>query len=231
MLGRNSMEASVLQTCPSTSLATRSLPTTALTLASTCISALASTYVLLVAPLSALVLYLGSRRWRRRRSVSTAAVTSHTDFFTCNTAATELDCGLRVRLLLLQQLRRPPSDVVRGGLYRDVHLVWTDALPRPDLCGALPGCCSPNHLPGSEAGGRGRDQKHQKHGFLLLMHLDTGTSMLILSLAVTTFCSRSVPRVLIRPRPGNVGGARAQVDQNKAEGRPNHCNHNGSAVV
>ncbi|KAI3375766.1 hypothetical protein L3Q82_003736 [Scortum barcoo] len=38
---------------------------------------------------------------------------------------------------------------------------------------------------------------------------------LIVSLVVTMFCSLSVLRVLIRPRPGKVGGDRVQVDQSK----------------
>ena len=38
--------------------------------------------------------------------------------------------------------------------------VWTDVVSPPDLCGALPGCGSPHHLPEPEAGERDQNQKH-----------------------------------------------------------------------
>eukprot|EP00064_Thunnus_orientalis_P020341 superscaffoldBa00005544_g20476 len=53
-------------------------------------TAFSITNILLLLPLSILILYLGFRRWKLQRSVSTAATTSHSDIFTYNMVALEL---------------------------------------------------------------------------------------------------------------------------------------------
>ncbi len=48
------------------------------------------TYYILLLPLIFLVLYTGCKRWRKQRSVTTAALTSHSDIFTFNMVVVEL---------------------------------------------------------------------------------------------------------------------------------------------
>ncbi|KAM3590688.1 uncharacterized protein V6R79_014357 [Siganus canaliculatus] len=182
--------------------------------------------LLVLSPLSILVLHVGLQRWRQQRSF---ASTSHSDVFTYHTVAMELisalgiviySCGMYTEVMVLIELGLYPSAMVypgqvcfhiltsverylavvhpvtylqlrqsRGVKIRNFSIacVWL-------LClgWIIPIALSRPHVP-------------TKWFFCLLT----------VSIVVMCFCSIRILCVLVRPRPGDVGGDGDQVDQSK----------------
>lgn len=188
------------------------------------------TKIFLLLPLSVLVLTLGFQQWKQR-SVSSTAVMSFSDFFTYNIAVIELIGVLgdiisiygylakRQELLLVTNCI--PPFIWSGQMYFPIltcverHLAvvhpitylqlkrGTGVLIRNISTGLIwllcfQGMCLMIFF-----------NKYAKYMFLGNIFL------MVFFLIIVTFCSFSVLRVLIRPRPGEVGGDRGRVDQSK----------------
>ncbi|KAI3375883.1 hypothetical protein L3Q82_003767 [Scortum barcoo] len=193
--------------------------------------ALSLANIVLLAPLSILVLSLGFQRWRKQRSGSSAAVTSPSDFITYNTAVVELIGVLGYTMTLCSTYSNLPMMGVVGVLFgafpwngqmffpfltcveRYVAIVYPITYLRLRRAGLV---CIRNvstviiWL-----------QCLSTMGFLFLVRdsleyrLIPNIITLVFILIGMIFCSASVLSVLTRPRPGEVGGNRLQVDQSK----------------
>lgn len=189
------------------------------------LTAISSTYTLLVLPPSIFVLYLGFQRWRR----SSAATVAHSDFFTYNMAASEL-----IGIL--------GHTVYYATSYADLPLMWilglstaTFTWPAHTLFPIL--ICVERYLaavhPITYRGlrqGRGVRIRNVTTGcvwlgcflwlgFVIGLNNDhnakrvPATVLLIIFFTIMVFCSVSVLSVLVRQQPGKVG--RAQINQSK----------------
>ncbi|XP_022621201.1 uncharacterized protein LOC111236664 [Seriola dumerili] len=184
------------------------------------------TRIFLLLPLSALVLYLGHRRWRQQRSFATL---SHSDIFTYHMVVVELVvmlaaifyfCGLAVGL----------SELIMVGIYA------TGFVYPGQMCFQILTCVERylavvhpiTYLELRQSGGV--RLRNISIGCVWLLGFGwIGLTALYLpeipyipffcmlgfSLVVVCFCSLCVIRVLIRPGPGDVGGDRVRVDQSK----------------
>ena len=108
------------------------------------------TSIVLLLPLSVFILYLGFQRWNQRHS--SAAIMSHCDFLTYNT---EL-IGVFGNTISICAIFTGLVDLKRVAINIETYL-WSARMLFPILScrGALHGCCSPNHLPETEARGGG----------------------------------------------------------------------------
>ncbi len=131
-----------------------------------------------------------------------------------------------IRLLLHWRLHWSPVDDDGSVPCFLHHLVWTDVLSRPHLCGVLPGCRSPRHLHAPEKWQQGQNQiyhhwvclatafcKGECYGSKLYRNYCHGVQQAIL-LAVVSFCSLAVLG-LKHPGPGEGGGNRERDAQSK----------------
>ncbi|KAI3376590.1 hypothetical protein L3Q82_016472, partial [Scortum barcoo] len=120
------------------------------------------TRAVLVLPLSIFILYLGLQQWRQQHSSTS---TSHSDIFTYHVAVMELLWALGSAIYFCGTSTSLPEMMMMGFSLSTITFCGVILLPRPDLCGALHGCCSPHHLPGAEEwpgeGGRGRERVDQ----------------------------------------------------------------------
>ncbi|XP_039678485.1 uncharacterized protein LOC120573101 [Perca fluviatilis] len=184
------------------------------------------TNILLLLPLCILVLYLGLQRWRRHRSTSAAATTSHSDSFAYHMVAMQLIgvfghtlccCGIygdHVNLF-----------IVRFSLW---NIPWYGEILFHILT------CVERYLAVvhpvtylSLRRERGIRIRNISIGCVWLLCFGATVvtfetvfsiidfSLLSFSLFFISFCSLSVLCVLIRPGPGEKGGDRERVDQSK----------------
>lgn len=181
-------------------------------------------YGLFTVPLSVFVLYVGFQRL-----VSPAVIMTHSDFFTYNMAIVELFITFSQIFYYCSSYTDLP-----GWIAVDIaSFIWPAQTLLPILV------CLERYLAVvhpiiyrrlKQAGGvrlrnisTGLIWLNCFLWFVLLVLLDIpsvcrrtiATTVLILSLVVMVFCSLSVVRVLISPRPGKVGRYGAQVDQTK----------------
>lgn len=189
------------------------------------------TYILLNLPLSVFVLYVGFQRWREQRSVSSAATMTHSDFFNYNMAVMELIGVFGYATYYGSSYADRPDIWVAGYTIRGFG--WVGQILFPILI------CMEYYLavvyPITYRKLKQADGVRIRNictgciwlscfwwmsCLILLIILNTfslvlTSFMLMLSLIILVFSCLSVLRVLIRPRPGNVGRARMQVDRSK----------------
>lgn len=183
-------------------------------------------YILLL-PLFVLVLFMGFQRWRKQRSVATAAMTSHSDIFTYNMAVMEL-IGVSGALIMCYGFHtgRDGFQYVGGNLYH--YVANGQALLHLLTCVEryLAVLHPVTYLGLRNAGGaRIRNLSigcvwllsfwflaaEKNHHILPIAY----ASLLLVVILAVSFCCLSVLRILIRPGPGDRGGNRKQVDQTK----------------
>ncbi|KAM3591143.1 uncharacterized protein V6R79_023284 [Siganus canaliculatus] len=182
------------------------------------------TGVLLLLPLCVLVLHLGFQKWRRRRS---GAALSHSDVLTCHMVVMELMNVLGFVFICC-------------GVFTSVQLPVTVGLSMAfmNLSGQMffhTFTCVERYLAvvhpvtyrnlGKQKGVWIRNaaivttwlMSCSEIGFMYVEVLSDVVYNFILASAVATvcFCSLSVLCVLIRPAPGDGGGARLRVDRSK----------------
>lgn len=192
-------------------------------------TAFSITNIFLLLPLSTLILYLGFRRWRRQRSVSTAATTNHFDTLTYNMIAMELIEILGSLLYCAGGYTDLPEVMSFG--YNLFIIILAIKIQFHTLT------CVERYLavvhPITYLGLK------NKNG-LMIINISIGCVWLLLSLwacvvavasggfitvmyfcssgfafVVICFCSLSVLCTLRRPGPGEVGGDRERVNQSK----------------
>ncbi len=186
------------------------------------------TYYILHLPLIFLVLYIGYERWRKQRSVTTAALTSHSDIFTFNMVVVELIGMLGCCATCVGVITNEPIVIEVGS-----H-VFSITPPAQSLFHLL--TCVDRYLavvhPIAYLRLRQRGGARIRNiSIVCVWLLSVGicgfptftkyfiviNSFFLLGFAsiVVLFCSLSVLCVLIRPGPGELGGGRERVDQSK----------------
>lgn len=189
-------------------------------------SVYSATRMSLVIPLSTFVIYLGHRRWRQRRSFAT---TSHSDIFTYHMIVVEL-IYLLGAVLYFCGVGVGSSVLIAVGAY-----VYSLVYPGQVFFQVL--TCVERYLAVAQPV---TYLWLRQSGGVRIRNISIGCSWLFcfswlgvtasympqmpyipffcfttLSLAVVSYCSLCVLRVLIRPGPGDVGGNRVQVAQSK----------------
>lgn len=185
------------------------------------------TNILLLLPLCILILHLGLQRWRKQRSASRAAATSHSDVFTYHVVAMEmigiLGCfcyclGVLVHVRFLVMLGVILFSVIsKGQIFFHIlscverHLAVVHPITYMGLR--------------SRAGVRIRNVVIGCTWLLFLGSVGLTTSgsftifpdllLGVFSIIVISFCSLSVLRSLIRPGPGDIGNDRERLVQSK----------------
>ncbi|XP_078020854.1 uncharacterized protein LOC144459914 [Epinephelus lanceolatus] len=187
------------------------------------------TNLLLQLPLFILILCVAHQRWRKQRSVATAVTMSHSDFFTYNMVAMEV-MGMVGSFLFCFSTYTDVMSLKMAGMY-----LFSTTWPGQTLFHIL--TCMERYLavvhPVTYLGLRqvgGVRIRNISTGCVWLMCFAgmgviqellsnfssiSATCFWVVSLIVISFCSLSVLRVLISPRPGEGGGYRARVDQSK----------------
>ena len=185
------------------------------------------THSFLLLPLCILVLHLGFQQWRKQRSTSTAAMTSHSDIFTYHMVTMELMGVLGYILSCCGIFRHHVMSIWAGfhlwsmNWYGEIffHILTCVerylAVVHPIIYLSLKG----------ERGVRIRNiiigcVWLLSIGVTTLVYLAIVSSILniclcIFSLVIISLCNLSVLCVLIHPGPGEQGGNRERVDQSK----------------
>ncbi|KAL7375538.1 hypothetical protein ABVT39_019136 [Epinephelus coioides] len=183
-------------------------------------------HILLVLSLCIFVLYLGLQRWRRQRSTSTAAMTSHSDSFTYHMVAIEL-IGVSGCILCCCGIILDNAYILYVGF-----IPWAFTWYGETFFHIL--TCVERYLAVVHAvtylslkGERGIRIRNISTGCAWLLcfgatslinensSLVVDFCLLIFSLIIVSFCSLSVLYVLKRPGPGEQGGDRERVDESK----------------
>ena len=190
-------------------------------------TAFSFTHILLLLLLSTSILYLGLQRWLEQRSTSTAAMMSHSDSFTYHLVTMEL-FGVLGHIVFCFGIHRGQFMMSMVGFYL-CSLAWCGEAFFHSLT------CVEHYLAVihpitylSLKGERGVRIRNISIGCVWLLsvggpscfvhekvYLVFDCFCMIFSLAITSFCSLSALRVLIRPGPGEQGGDRERVDQSK----------------
>ena len=190
-------------------------------------TALFISFILLL-PLFILVLYMGFQRWRKQRSVATAATMSHSDIFTFNIVALDLISFLGL-CFIGYGIRTNEPTVLAVGMY--IYLTTPVGQTLFHLLTCVERYLAVVHpITYLELKQSGRirirnivvgcvwlstfvsQSLFMNNRFNLICF---NTLFLVISSSVAYFCSLSVLCVLIRPGPGEKGGNRVQVDQSK----------------
>ncbi|KAK2863417.1 hypothetical protein Q5P01_002950 [Channa striata] len=192
------------------------------------VTAISLAYILFILPVSVFVLYLGFQQWKQC-SLSGATVT-YSDFFTYNMAVIEFIGVFGYAFNYCSTYAKLQVMLIVGAF------LWSFIWPAQTLFPIL--TCVEHYLavvrPITYRGLRQAGGVRIRNiitgsiwlicfiwGIFVILLVDhyykrvIAAFVLILSLIVTVFCSLSVLRVLIRPRPGKVGRDRVQIDQSK----------------
>ncbi|XP_078020500.1 uncharacterized protein LOC144459764 [Epinephelus lanceolatus] len=183
-------------------------------------------HILLILSLCIFVLYLGLQRWRRQRSTSTAAKTSHSDIFTYHMVTMEL-IGVTGSILCCCGIILDDAYILYVGF-----IPWAFTWYGETFFHIL--TCVDRYLAVvhpftylSLKGERGIRIRNISTGCVWLLccgatslinensSLIGDFCLLIFSMIIVSFCSFSVLYVLKRPGPGEQGGDRERVDQSK----------------
>ncbi|XP_040887660.1 uncharacterized protein LOC121177396 [Toxotes jaculatrix] len=179
---------------------------------------------MLLLPLFVLVLFIGCQRWRKQRSVSTAAMTSHSDIFTYNLVALELISFLGAFFYCIGSLTDNESVIWAGMDMFSLSSPGQNLLHLFTCVERYLAVVHPIKYLGlkQSAGVRVRNISTGCvwlfcAGFLLVTKVlsrtvsgITSPCLLLVTLILVSFCSLSVLCVLIRPGPGTVGGAQSK---------------------
>ncbi len=184
-------------------------------------------YILLL-PLFSLVLYIGLKRWRKQRSVATAAIISHSDVFTFNVVVLEL-IGVLGCCLYCSAVYSDDEFLILAGMN-----IFSDISPGENLFHLL--TCVERYLAvvhpitymrmRQRGGVRIRNISivcvwllcfgivglYQSFNYYVIIN---GPLLIGISCIIVLFCSLSVLCVLIRPGPGDEGRNRKWVDESK----------------
>ncbi|XP_035989842.1 uncharacterized protein LOC118561754 [Fundulus heteroclitus] len=186
------------------------------------------TYLCLVFPLTAIVLCSGFKRWKQRRSTSTAM--SHSDFFTYNMAVVELAGVVGAVVGFFSSIMNLPA-IKSVGIYI-ASFPWNAHMMLPTLI------CIERYLavvrPITYLKLRQATGIHIRNVataltwllcsmwtssialFIKYRHLSLLLiGMMVLCLITVTFCSLSILCVLIRRPPGKTAQDRVQIDKTK----------------
>ena len=190
-------------------------------------TAFSITHILLLLPLCILILYLGLQQWRKQHSTSTAAMMSHSDSFTYHMVIMEL-FGVLGYIIFCFGIYLDHFTMCRVGFHL-FSLTWYGEMFFHVLT------CVERYLAIihpiiylSLKGERGVIIRNISIGCVWLLSIGGSSFLLnekvsifieffcvVLSLAITSFCSLSALRVLIRPGPGEHGGEKENVDKSK----------------
>ena len=152
-------------------------------------------------------------------------------------------CG--IICLLFGYLHQQCCGVKVWSVYILRYFPWTDSVPPPDLCRALPGCCSPHRIHALERIRRGQDQEYQHLVCLVgVFCMDWGNKTVppkccCYSLALHLWCLNNchyfqLPFCSVcsnEDRAGGVGQEQRAGWPVKAEGFPLHLCYTGGAAV
>ncbi len=190
-------------------------------------TAFSVTNILVLLPLCLFILYLGLKRWQKRHSASTAAVTSHSDVFAYHMVAIEMIgimgccfycCGAWVNVPWMMTVGLSVIAVTSNGQVFFNILSCVDrhlAVVHPII-----------YLSLRQRGGV--RIRNITTGCIWLLYLGSfglnrignfstipGFCLSVFSVLVVSFCSLSVLCALIRPGPGEADRERKRVDQSK----------------
>ncbi|XP_008434058.2 uncharacterized protein LOC103480698 [Poecilia reticulata] len=223
LLGENSADPNVSSLSSSLQFQMRCLRTEPSSILHTAFSL---TRMSLHLPLSVVILHLGLRRWQQRRSSSSAAPMSHSDFFTHLAAVIELIDVLGCVLLFIG-IHGDDSNAYFSGVVLS-FFVWYGEMNVNVLT------CVERYLAvahpitylklRSDTGTRIRNMICCCFWFSSFIGIGLvvigreafyAFFLLTLSLVVVSFCSLSVLCILIRPGPGEQGQNKPRVDPSK----------------
>ena len=184
-------------------------------------------FILVFLPFFIFVLYVGYQRWRNQPSAATAVMTSHSDIFTYNMVVLELT-GILGSCFFLYGIYTNQQTALAVGLYISSTVSCGQTLFHLLTCVEryLAVVHPVTYLGLRQSGG----VRIRNVSIVFVWLLCSGSVclsvinpqfsicnflLLVVSFVIVSFCSLSVLCVLIRPRPGEVGGQRERVDQSK----------------
>lgn len=187
------------------------------------------TNILLMLPLYALVLCFGFQRWRRQRSGSTTATTSHSDVFTYHMVAMEMVSVLGSLLYCVGAYADLPEMKVYG---LDIFFAFWSVKVQFHVLTCVE-CYLAVVRPVTYLGLKNKGGVRIRNtstgciwllcviwwilvvltGFIVCMIMYF--CLVAFALIINSFCCIFVLRTLLRPGPGEAGGGRVRVNQSK----------------